>query len=230
MKKLIGWLAFGSLLMILVQWLVTYVSFDTLCLPSIQNTTTTTAPRNAEAAKQSAGLIYNLFEGDFFSEYECFKVWTHMKDVLKYSQSLPNALEAITEARVALDSLILSNDVMNSSVHRQCPYSKIIKRNATKGDETEYILKIPCGLVQGSSITIRRIPNVILGNFQIDLIGKSEIEEKVLPIFHYYARLHGNSRSNESGSVEYSWTVGQDGGFEHGCPSSSITNNEKGND
>ncbi|KAG5240153.1 td1TL1 protein [Salix suchowensis] len=65
--------------------------------------------------------------------------------------------------------------------------------NATEHDNSGYKLWFPCGLTQGSSVTIISIPDGLLGNFQIDLTGEAPPGEPDPPIiFHYSVRLHGD--------------------------------------
>ncbi|KAJ6322392.1 hypothetical protein OIU77_012278 [Salix suchowensis] len=118
------------------------------------------------------------------------------------SKALSNGVEAIKEAGNAWNSLIASieeerlgytNESSNKRVkEKQCPHF-LDKMNATEHDNSGYKLWFPCGLTQGSSVTIISIPDGLLGNFQIDLTGEAPPGEPDPPIiFHYSVRLHGD--------------------------------------
>lgn len=152
-----------------------------------------------------------------------------MKNLVNHSQALPNALEAIQEAGVAWESVIEAihkqqdNDKVESSPQKskakQCPYF-LNKMNATELGENGYKLRIPCGLVQGSSITIIGIPTGLLGNFRIDLVGDSVPGEPDPPILlHYNVRLSGDKITEDPVIVQNTWTASRDWGEEERCPS-----------
>ncbi|GMI71050.1 hypothetical protein HRI_000774300 [Hibiscus trionum] len=115
----------------------------------------------------------NLSKG----EQQSLITWNLLKHLINHSHALPNGVEAIKEAGSAWNSLMASveeeklgyaND--NSSrkaKEKQCPQF-LSKMNATE-PESRYKLRVPCGLTQGSSITIIGIPNGVLGDFRIDL-------------------------------------------------------------
>lgn len=192
-------------------------------LPSVQH---------SEAHNQvisSDTLVYSLFfERNISDELQSsLQTWNHMKNLVNHSQALPNALEAIQEAGVAWESVIEAihkqqdNDKVESSPQKskQCPYF-LNKMNATELGENGYKLRIPCGLVQGSSITIIGIPTGLLGNFRIDLVGDSVPGEPDPPILlHYNVRLSGDKITEDPVIVQNTWTASRDWGEEERCPS-----------
>ncbi|KAI7981085.1 Beta-1,3-galactosyltransferase GALT1 [Camellia lanceoleosa] len=92
--------------------------------------------------------------------------------------------------------------------------------NATGLDDGGFKLQVPCGLTQGSSITIIGIPNGLLGNFRIDLTGEPLPGEPDPPIIlHYNVRLHGDKITEDPVIVQNTWTVAHDWGEEERCPS-----------
>lgn len=100
--------------------------------------------------------------------------------MIRYEQALPNAVEAIKEAGAAWNNLMTSVEAEKVSRNKssrvrekekRCPHF-LSKMNATELDRSDFELRIPCGLTQGSSITIIGIPDAFHGDFQIDLKGK----------------------------------------------------------
>lgn len=84
---------------------------------------------------------------------------------------------------------------------------------------------MPCGLTQGSSITVIGIPDGLLGNFRIDLTGEPLPGEPDPPIIlHYNVRLLGDKLTEDPVIVQNTWTVSHDWGEEERCPSRSDEN------
>ncbi|KAG8500035.1 hypothetical protein CXB51_003638 [Gossypium anomalum] len=121
--------------------------------------------------------------------------------------ALPNGVEAIKEAGSAWNSLMAlvqekklgyANDNSSKKAkEKQCPHF-LNKMNAKEPDKSDYKLRIPCGLTQGSSITIIGIPNGLLGDFCIDLTGEALPGEPDPPIIlHYNVRLHGDKMTED---------------------------------
>lgn len=255
MKKWTGGLLIGSLFMLLVLRygvLKTPIGESPLLSPLIVNASNplewlqTGAPpafQNPEAANQVIStdkLVSSLFVPMSFSNevQTSLQTWNQMKHFINNSQGLPNAVEAIREARVAWESLIDSlekkhiSDTNDSSLQKakekQCPYF-LNKMNATEFGQNGYRLRIPCGLIQGSSITIIGIPNGLLGNFRIELTGESVPGEPDPPIIlHYNVRLHGDKITEDPVIVQNTWTAAHDWGEEERCPSPVPGNNKKG--
>ncbi|KAH9740124.1 beta-1,3-galactosyltransferase galt1 [Citrus sinensis] len=184
-------------------------------------------------------LVSRLFLRRNFSEevQSSLMTWNRMKHLIKYSQGLPNAVEAFREAGVAWDNLMDSfgkdqhGDLNGSSVHKvkekQCPHF-LSNINATGFGDSGYRLRIPCGLIQGSSITIIGIPNGLLGDFRIDLTGEPTPGEADPPlVLHYNVRLHGDKVTENPVIVQNTWTATQDWGEEERCPSPVPGKNKK---
>lgn len=163
--------------------------------------------------------------------------WNHMTNLDNYSRSLPLVIEAVREGRVAWKNLveylakIKHGDENNSSVHKlkqkHCPFF-LSNMNAT-----EFVygygghrLEIPCGLIQGSAITIVGIPN---GGFQIDLMGETLARNRGPPIIlHYNVRLQGDKMTEDPIIVQNTWTAAHGWGEEVRCPSPTPPSNMKG--
>uniref|UniRef100_A0ACD5ZQR8 Uncharacterized protein n=1 Tax=Avena sativa TaxID=4498 RepID=A0ACD5ZQR8_AVESA len=163
-------------------------------------------------------------------EIQSLHSWNHLRDLVSNAHVLPDGLDAIKEAGVAwrkLNAALEHDDsvvsVNGSTEHKdkekQCPYS-IRRMNATRlGDR--FVLKIPCGLIQGSSITIIGTPGGLMGNFKIDLTGAAVPGEPDPPIvLHYNVRLLGDKRTEDPVIVQNTWTIADDWGSEDRCPSS----------
>lgn len=157
------------------------------------------------------------------------QTWNHMKHLINYTQSLPSAVEAVKEAGVAWEGLTSSmekesqSDSNTSLLHnakaKQCPYF-LNRMNSSEFDERDYRLRIPCGLIQGSSITIIGIPDGLLGNFRFDLLGEPLPGEPDPPIIlHYNVRLQGDKITEDPVIVQNTWTPAHDWGEEERCPS-----------
>ncbi|XVF43124.1 hypothetical protein PTKIN_Ptkin02bG0015400 [Pterospermum kingtungense] len=204
--------------------------------------TGTPAVKNRENASQVISIdsiAFSLFAQRNLSkgEQQSLLTWNLLKHLINHSQALPNGVEAIKEAGSACNSLMASieeeklgyaND--NSSrkaKEKQCPHF-LSKINATEPDKSDYKLRVPCGLTQGSSITIIGIPNGLLGNFRIDLTGEALPGEPDPPIIlHYNVRLHGDKITEDPVIVQNTWTIAHDWGDEERCPPSTPDKNKK---
>lgn len=200
------------------------------------------SPESAGPLISTATLLSSLFiDRNFSHEVESsLLTWNRMGHLVNYSQGLPNAIEAIREAQVAWESLMESfnrgkqGDLNESSLHevkgKQCPYF-LNKMNATEFGSDGYKLRLPCGLIQGSAITIIGIPNGLLGSFRIDLSGEQLPGEPEPPIIlHYNVRLLGDKITEDPVIVQNTWTAAQEWGEEERCPPSVPGENRKGTD
>lgn len=178
-------------------------------------------------------IISNLFSQRNFSgeEQQSLSTWNLLKHLVNQSQSLPSGAEAFKDATSAWGSLMATVQeerlgfTNESSAARgktkQCPHF-LNKMNATELDHSGYKLGVPCGLTQGSSITIIGIPNGLLGNFRIDLTGEALPGEPDPPIIlHYNVRLNGDKLTEDPVIVQNTWTIAHDWGDEERCPPSS---------
>ncbi|OAY60174.1 beta-1,3-galactosyltransferase GALT1 [Manihot esculenta] len=200
------------------------------------------SPESAGPLISTATLLSSLFiDRNFSHEVESsLLTWNRMGHLVNYSQGLPNAIEAIREAQVAWESLMESfnkgkqGDLNESSLHevkgKQCPYF-LNKMNATEFGSDGYKLRLPCGLIQGSAITIIGIPNGLLGSFRIDLSGEQLPGEPEPPIIlHYNVRLLGDKITEDPVIVQNTWTAAQEWGEEERCPPSVPGENRKVDD
>ncbi|KAK6922014.1 Glycosyl transferase, family 31 [Dillenia turbinata] len=199
--------------------------------PSMQNS------GNSSQVISANALVASLFSQRNISdeEHQALKTWSYLKNLINYAQSLPNAVEAIKEAGIAWNSLMnyveeeryssLNESSRAKGKEKQCPIF-LNKMDATIHDNNSgFRLRIPCGLTQGSSITIIGIPNGLLGNFRIDLTGEALPGEPDPPIIlHYNVRLLGDKITEDPVIVQNSWTLAHDWGDEERCPSPSDQN------
>lgn len=164
-------------------------------------------------------------------ERQSLQTWNLLKYLISYSTVLPNGVEAIKGAGNAWNNLMVSVEkekigyTNESSATRakeeQCPHF-LNKMDASDLVNSGFKLQVPCGLTQGSSITIIGTPNGLLGNFRIDLTGEPLPGEPDPPIIlHYNVRLHGDKITENPVIVQNTWTLAHDWGPEERCPSPS---------
>ncbi|OMO79300.1 hypothetical protein CCACVL1_13776 [Corchorus capsularis] len=122
------------------------------------------------------------------------------------------------------------SSVDQNAKEKQCPHF-LNKMNDANFGNGGYKLNIPCGLIQGSAITIIGIPDGLLGSFRIDLTGE-QIEGEPNPpiVLHYNVRLNGDKVTDEPVIVQNTWTAAHDWGEEERCPSTGQGNNKKVDD
>lgn len=163
-------------------------------------------------------------------ESQVLQTWKRLKDLIHHREPLPQQSEAVIEAANAwkdlLDSIeqeklsiVMDNSSLrNNTKETQCPYS-LSAMNQTELQSDGFNLKIPCGLIQDSSITFVGIPRGPLGNFRIELIGSQLSGEPDPPIvLHYNVRLQGDMVTENSVIVQNTWTAASDWGEEERCP------------
>ncbi|KAA3463490.1 beta-1,3-galactosyltransferase GALT1-like [Gossypium australe] len=196
-------------------------------------------PVNASQVISIDAIAFSLFAQRNLSEGEqqSLFTWNLLKNLINHSHALPNGVEAIKEAGSAWNSLMslvqekklgYANDNSSKKAkEKQCPHF-LNKMNATESDKSDYKLRVPCGLTQGSSITIIGIPNGLLGDFRIDLTGEALPGEPDPPIIlHYNVRLHGDKMTEDPVIVQNTWTMAHDWGDEDRCPPSTPDKNRK---
>lgn len=195
-------------------------------------------PDNGSQVVSAETIALNLFAKRNLSkeEIQSLNTWNLMKHLISHEQALPSAVEAIKEGGIAWNSLMTSvdeerlNRYENSSRRgneKQCPHF-LKKMNDTELNDMGFRLRAPCGLTQGSSITIIGIPDGLLGNFRIELTGEPLPGEPDPPvILHYNVRLHGDKITEDPVIVQNTWTVAHDWGDEERCPSPDPEKNNK---
>jgi beta-1,3-galactosyltransferase len=259
MKKLLGGVLVASLFMLLIlrygimknpigkSYLTSAFSSNTtnplewlnaVVPPVVQN------PETASKVVSTDTIVLTLFAKRNTSneEQKTLQTWKHLNHLINHAQGLPNTVDAIKEAGGAWNSLMhsveeqrLQYQYANESSHgkakeKQCPHF-LDKMDATELDNNGYKLRVPCGLTQGSAITIIGIPNGLLGNFRIDLTGEQLPGEPDPPIIlHYNVRLHGDKITEDPVIVQNTWTVAHDWGEEERCPSPAPEKMKKGTD
>lgn len=160
--------------------------------------------------------------------------WDHLKSLINHAQALPNGVEAITEAVGVWNNLMASviasgeGSSTGKPKEKQCPYF-LRRTNGAELESDGYKLQIPCGLTQGSSVTLIGTPNGILGEFRIDLRGEPLPGEPDPPIIlHYNVRLHGDKLTEDPVIVQNTWTIARDWGGEERCPSPDSEKDDQG--
>lgn len=221
---------------------ITVNSTDPLESNQAAVTPTVQPQESANQVISSNTLVSSLFLKRNFSEevQSSLSTWNRMNHLINYSQGLPNAVKAIREAGVAWENLLDSfgmeqNSDFNESAppkarEKQCPHF-LSNINVTGYGDGGYRLQIPCGLIQGSSITIIGVPNGLLGDFRIDLTGEPIPGEPDPPIvLHYNVRLHGDKITESPVIVQNTWTAAHDWGEEERCPIPDPSEKKKGTD
>ncbi|KAL9246383.1 hypothetical protein vseg_019924 [Gypsophila vaccaria] len=201
-----------------------------------------TAPGNVQIPAQNAvqvipvdTLVSSLFaeRNLTFEEQNSLLTWNQLNHLINHSQAFPNAVEAIKEASYAWNGLMTiveeeklhqNGNASGSTKEKQCPHY-LNRMNALGRNDSGFRLVVPCGLTQGSSVTIFGTPNGLLGNFRIDLTGENIPGEPEPPvILHYNVRLHGDQLTEDPVIVQNTWTAAHDWGEEERCPSSESEN------
>ncbi|KAG6496865.1 beta-1,3-galactosyltransferase GALT1-like [Zingiber officinale] len=201
--------------------------------PAIQN------PGDGYSVVSANVIAQHLFTQRNLSETgkQSLQTWYHLHHLVNHSIGLPQAVEALGEASSAWESLMAVIEGKNSSQSnlqkdkdKQCPYS-IKNMNASGFADGTFKLKIPCGLIQGSSITIIGTPGGLVGNFRIDLVGTALPGEPDPPIIlHYNVRLQGDKLTEDPVIVQNTWSATNDWGEEERCPSSNTDSSKKVDD
>ncbi|XP_064958574.1 beta-1,3-galactosyltransferase GALT1-like isoform X2 [Musa acuminata AAA Group] len=194
-------------------------------------------PENDSHVVSTITLVSKLFSPRNLSdsELQCLQTWNHLDHLISSSQGLPHAVKAIREAGAAWESLMTSIEEEKLAgpgkvKEKLCPYS-IRRMNDSEFGHDIFKLVIPCGLVQGSSITVIGTPGGLLGNFQIDLTGATLPGEPDPPvILHYNVRIHGDKITEDPVIIQNTWTVANDWGEEERCPPLDTENDGKVDD
>ncbi|WCJ21288.1 galactosyltransferase1 [Euphorbia peplus] len=245
MKKWYGGVLVASMFMLLILryglmknpigegYLMNALSNSSNPLEWIQATAppVTKNPENSAKVISTDTVVYSLFAPRNISNEEktSLHTWNLLEHLIDQAQVLPNGVEAMKEAASAWNSLMDSieeersgytnESSKKSGKEKQCPHF-INKINATADKGGGLKLRLPCGLTQGSSITIIGIPDGLLGNFRIELTGEALPGEPDPPIIlHYNVRLHGDKVTEDPVIVQNTWTAAHDWGEEDRCPS-----------
>ncbi|KAJ4955459.1 hypothetical protein NE237_012242 [Protea cynaroides] len=184
--------------------------------------------------------LWDLYSPTNFSveESRVMVVWTQMRSLLARSDSLPETAQGVKEASTAWKEMLAaiaeekSSNVMNSSnpryvaENKNCPFSVSILNDTISSEGV--VLKFPCGLVDGSSITLIGIPEEHRGSFQIELI-ESQLQGEPRPpiILHYNVTLPGNELTEDPVIVQNMWSTERGWGKEERCPAHGSTSDRK---
>ncbi|KAK1407963.1 hypothetical protein QVD17_39591 [Tagetes erecta] len=173
------------------------------------------------------GLDYLFNSTHMLKEEEAkpLLTWGQMRLLLARSDSLPETAQGIKEAAVAwkeLSSMIHETP----KVEKNCSFSV----SAVNGSELlpsndSVILRIPCGLIEDSSVTLIAIPDGKQDGFQIELVGSDELDPPV--ILHYNVVLPGDNFTKEPVIVQNTWTYELGWGKDERCPNHGSPNNGK---
>lgn len=170
-------------------------------------------------------------------ESKVFLVWSQMRMLLSRSDALPETFQGIKEAAISWKELLSviekdktsqSNDYIQNN--KKCPYSvSTLSGLNTSTSSSGYILEIPCGLVEDSSVTLIGIPNRGQGNFTIELVASKFSEEQYPPIvLSFNVFLPGENLTKEPIIVQNTWTNEIRWGKEERCPNHHSINSTKG--
>ncbi|KAI4303084.1 hypothetical protein MLD38_038757 [Melastoma candidum] len=154
-------------------------------------------------------------------------VWDKMRLLLSRSDSLPDTARGIREASIVLKDLavLLDRKRFSQSENRglsgnrdlNCP--PFVSEVFEKESQGVAVLGVPCGVVEGSSISVVGIPHNGRGSFQIVLTGSRVSNEIVSPvILHYNVSLPGENVTEEPFVEQNSWTDEYGWGRAERCP------------
>lgn len=150
-------------------------------------------------------------------------VWDRMRALLSRSDSLLDAARGIQEASIVWKDLLVLldrerlSDSKNRGLNGNCPpfVSELVRKESQGGA----ILGVPCGVVEGSSISVVGIPHSGRGSFEVTLAGLRVSSEMVPPvILHYNVNLPGENVTEEPFVVQNTWTDEYGWGRAERCP------------
>ncbi|KAJ4794186.1 hypothetical protein LUZ62_045432 [Rhynchospora pubera] len=198
---------------------------------------TNSSPPVSISTKQ---LLTNLTIPKNLIQHELLHTWEILNPLINVSNSLPQTIVAMQEAGLAWSTL--KNHIQhqiqgpcNGSVTKkrdQCPYS-IREMNSSgllfRNIDNSFYLKLPCGMVSGSSLTMIGTPGRLYGSFKIELIGSTLPGEPDPPVvLHYNVRLLGDKATEEPVIVQNTWSPTAEWGPEVRCPTvKEYTNTER---
>ncbi|CAI9119050.1 OLC1v1020711C1 [Oldenlandia corymbosa var. corymbosa] len=179
---------------------------------------------------EGLNFLYNSL-GNFSlddEESKAMLVWARMRFLLSRSDALPETAQGIKEAASSWKELLSTIQDMKATPElrgggnvtqnrRYCPYFVPAFNNGTI--EKRSTLQIPCGLIEGSSITVIGIPDAQKDGFEIELLG-SELpsEEKPPIVLQYKVFLPGQNLTKEPFVVQNAWTNVPGWGKDEKCP------------
>ncbi|XP_019245264.1 PREDICTED: hydroxyproline O-galactosyltransferase GALT3 isoform X2 [Nicotiana attenuata] len=154
--------------------------------------------------------LYSLSCNFSKEESKALLVWDKMRLLLSRSDGLNGTAQGVKEAALAWNDLLsfIEKRKATESFEKEnedCPYS-VNEFNATTSRDGSN-LRIPCGLVEDSSITVIGIPDAKQESFQIELVGTKLPEELKPPIvLNYNVILPGENLTKEPVITQNTWT------------------------
>lgn len=179
-------------------------------------------------------ILYSL-KNVSTDDYRPLLVWAQMRTLLSRSDALPETAKGIEEASVAWRDFYtdVNNEepsvikMVDQEEDRNCP--PFVCRFSTTNSTDEVVLKIPCGLIEDSSITLVGTSEGSHGNFQVNLIG-SQISSDIEPpiVLHYNVSLPGENMTEEPFILQNTWSNESGWGKEEKCPDHGSISSLKG--
>ncbi|PHT82242.1 putative beta-1,3-galactosyltransferase 16 [Capsicum annuum] len=159
-------------------------------------------------------------------ESKALLAWSKMRLLLSRSDGLNGTAEGVKEAAIAWKDLVSFIEKSKASQVEtesdDCPYSVTAFNTATLRDGSN--LRIPCGLVEDSSITVIGIPDAKQESFQIELVGSKLPEETNRPIvLNYNVILPGENLTKDPLITQNTWTNDSGWGKVEKCPDHGST-------
>ncbi|VVA96702.1 unnamed protein product [Arabis nemorensis] len=154
-----------------------------------------------------------------------FLVWSRMRPFIERPDALPETAQGIEEATLAMKDLVFliykekrasSSDMVSKEIRRNCPGFVA----AFDGDLSGLrpVLELPCGLIEGSSITLVGIPDVHSRSFQVQLVGSGEARRPIILCY--------NVNFSKPFLVQNTWTEKLGWGNEVRCPLHGLVKNQ----
>lgn len=159
-------------------------------------------------------------------ESKALLAWGKMRLLLSRSDGLNGTVQGVKEAAIAWKDLVsFIEKTMASQDEKEnedCPYSvTAFNTTALKGGSN---LRIPCGLVEDSSITVIGIPDAKQESFEIKLVGSRFPEETTPPIvLNYNVILSAENSTKDPLITQNTWTNESGWGKAEKCPDHGST-------
>ncbi|CAN4107097.1 unnamed protein product [Withania somnifera] len=163
-------------------------------------------------------------------ESKALLAWGQMRLLMSRSDGLNGTAQGVKEAAIAWKDLVSfiekSKASLDEKENEDCTYSVTAFNTATLKNGSS--LRIPCGLVQDSSITVIGIPDAKQESFQIELVGSKLLEETKPPIVLYYnVILPGENLTKDPLITQSTWTNESGWGKVEKCPDHGSTDVNK---
>ncbi|XP_051130032.1 hydroxyproline O-galactosyltransferase GALT3 [Andrographis paniculata] len=175
--------------------------------------------RDVEGLNDLYSLSVNLTREDTANS---MLAWRLMRFLFPRSDALPETAQGIKEAAAMVKDLLSMIKDYNALKAADAVPDKLCPHFVSTSNATllrnESFLEIPCGLVEGSSVTLIGIPNSRQDSFQIELVG-SQINEAMPPIvLQVKVLLPGQDLTKEPITIQNTWTQESGWGKEESCP------------